>query len=176
MPGDYEPRAIARQSANRDIGQVRRDVYDSHRHRIFALAYYLTGNELEAEDLLARCFTRVFEHRPEPDGADVDRSLLEELRADGVLGELEMRDMPEAGAGLQAEGNILRTDLEEALREVPAAERLIFLLSDVEGYSAAAIAELMGRGEDEIAHSLMGARLRLRLAVAKLQKKRGQAA
>ena len=171
-----EPKEISRQRADRNIDQIRRDVYDSHHHRAYALAYYMTGNELAAEDLLARCFTRAFVDKEVPDGGDVDRSLLEELRTDGVLGELEMSRMPEAGAGLQAGANILRTDIEEALGELPSAERLIFLLSDVEGYRAAAIAELLGRPEAEIARSLMAARLRLRQALAGLQQKRGHAA
>jgi RNA polymerase sigma-70 factor (ECF subfamily) len=174
--GKQEPKAVARQTADRNIDQIRRDIYDSHRHRTFALAYYMTGNELAAEDLLVRCFTRAFASKAAPDGGDVDASLLEELRADGVLGELEVRDAPEPGAALQPRGNILRTDLEEALRELPSVERLIFLLSDVEGYPAAAIARLMDRPEAEVARSLMGARLRLRQAVAALQKRREHAA
>lgn len=136
----------------------------------------MTGNELAAEDLLVRCFTRAFASRKVPEGGDVDASLLEELRRDGVLGEIELRGMPEAGSGLQAGANLRRTDLEEALRELPAAERLIFLLSDVEGYRAAKIAELTGRPEGEIARGLLATRLRVRQAVAALQKKREDAA
>lgn len=170
------PNEVARQKAERNIDQIRRDVYNSHHHRAYALAYYMTGNELEAEDLLARCFTRAFEEKEVPEGGDVDRSLLEELRTDGVLDELETGRMPEAGAGLQSDAAILRTDMEEALRELPSAERMIFLLSDVEGYRTAAIAELLGCPVTEIARSLMAARLRLRQIVAGLQQKRGHAA
>ena len=176
IPGSQEPTAIARQSVHRHIDQIRRDVYDSHRHRAYSVAYYMTGNEMEAEDLLARCFTRVFRSKKVPDGGDVDASLLEELRTDGVVGEIALRGMPEAEAGLGSGDNIRRTDLEEALRELPAAERLVFLLSDVEGYQAAKIAQLTGRPEEEIARGVMAARLRLRQAIAAIRKKREDAA
>lgn len=174
--GSQGPRATARQSAERNIDQIRRDVYESHRHRTFALAYYMTGNELEAEDLLARCFTRTFAAKRVPDGRDVDESLLKELQAAGIWGELESRSLPTERTALNARENVLRTDLEEALRDLPPAERLIFLLSDVEGYRAAAIASLLEKPETEISHALMSARLRLRQAIALLQKKREDAA
>ena len=93
-----------------------------------------------------------------------------------MLDELETKPLPASGVGLQSEACILRTDIEEALRELPSAERLIFLLSDVESYRAAAIAGLLGQPEAEIARSLMAARLRLRQIVAGLQQKRGHAA
>lgn len=170
--GNHLPQVVAKQRAEKNIDQIRRDVYDSHRHRVYALAYYMTGDELSAEDVLARCFTRAFSDKEAPDGADVDASLLAELRRDGVLGEMEVRETPEIGAGVEGGGNILRTDLEEAVRELPAGERLIFLLSDVEGYSAARVAELTGRREAEIARAVLGARLRLREATAAARKKR----
>lgn len=136
----------------------------------------MTGNEVAAEELLARCFTRAFRLKEVPEGGDVDGSLLEELRSDGVVGEIVPRGLPEAGIAPGMGENIRRTDMEEALRELPAAERLIFLLSDVEGYPAARIAELTGRPEAEIRQGVMGARLRLRQAIAEIRKKREEAA
>jgi RNA polymerase sigma-70 factor (ECF subfamily) len=175
MFGTQGPKTASRQQFDRSIDQIRRDIYDSHRHRAYSLAYYMTGDEVSAEDLLVRCFTRAFASRPEPDGGDVDRSLLAELRADGLLGEMELRGMPEVKAGSVGGGNLLRTDLEEALQELPASERLIFLLSDVEGYGAAKIAELTGHAEQDLRRAVMGVRLRLREAVAVLREKRERA-
>lgn len=168
--------AVARQRSERSIDQIRRDVYDSHRHRVYSLAYYMAGNEVIAEDLLARCFTRAFLRTKVPDGGDVDGALLAELRDDGLLGTMELRGMPEAGSLPGLSTNILRTDLEEALQELPAPERLIFLLSDVEGYGAGKIAELTGGAKAEIGRALMGVRLRLREAVAVKRKQREDAA
>ena len=169
--GNQEAKAVATQRSERSIDQIRRDVYNSHRHRVYALAYYMTGDEITAETMLARCFTQAFLSKAEPDASDVDESLLGALREDGVLGEMEWRPMPKVDAGA-ATGNILRTDMEEALRELPAAERLIFLLSDVEGYSAAKIASLAGRPEREIAIAVIAVRLRMRETIAAIRKQR----
>lgn len=136
----------------------------------------MTGDEVEAEDLLARCFTRAFRTQEVPEGGDVDASLLEEMRSDGVLGEMTLRGLPEAGIAPGMGENIRRTDMEEALRELPAAERLVYLLSDVEGYRTAKIAALTGRPEAEIMLGVMGARLRLREAIAAIRRKREDAA
>lgn len=162
---------VASQRSERNIDQIRRDIYDSHRHRVYAIAYYMTGNELTAEEMLGRCFTHAFISKTEPDAGDVDQSLLGVLREDGLLGEMEWRPMPQVSIQAAA-GNILRTDMEEALRELSAPERLIFLLSDVEGYPAAKIAALTGRPEREIAVAVMAARLRVREAIAAIQRKR----
>lgn len=176
FPGNQESQAVARQQAERDIDQIRRDVYDSHRHRAYSLAFYMSGNEMTAEKLLARCFTRAFAGKAEPDGGDVDAALLVELQEDGLVGEIAPRGMPEVRCGNPVGGNILRTDLEEALRELPAAERLIFLLGDVEGYPAGKIAALTGRTEAEISRGLLGARVRLLAVVSEIRKKRENAA
>jgi RNA polymerase sigma-70 factor (ECF subfamily) len=170
--GQRESQTVATQRAERDIGQIRRDVYDSHRHRVYAIAYYMTGNELTAEDVLGRCFTRAFLSKEEPEAMDVDESLLGVLREDGLVGELAWRGMPKVQPGVSAEGNILRTDLEEALRELPSAERLIFLLSDVEGYSAAKIGKLTGRAEGEISVATLSVRMRMREALSAIRRKR----
>lgn len=151
-----------------------RDIYDSHRHRAFALAYYMTGNEVEAEQILTSTFVRAFRGAQEPEGRDVDAALLEELRQRSHLhpetpsaGELP------AGSGESpaelADRNVKRTDLEEAMRGLPPVERLLFLLRDVEGYTPAAIAELLKMEEPEVKRGLFTARLRLRRILAEAQ-------
>jgi RNA polymerase sigma-70 factor (ECF subfamily) len=58
--------------------------------------------------------------------------------------------------------NVRRTDLEEALWQLPGRERLCFLLRDVEGYNAARIAELLHTSENEVQRTVFSARLRMR--------------
>jgi len=133
------PKTIASQSAGQTLEQVRRDVYDSHRHRAFALAFYMTGNEVEAEQILIRTFTRVFSSPDAPDGPAVDASLFEELREAGVLPACAPQQsapptVTRDGQSVSSEG-IRRTDLEEALRQLPPNLRMVFLLRDVEGYA-----------------------------------------
>ncbi len=174
------PQTIASQSAGQTLEQLQRDVYDSHRHRAFALAFYMTGNEIEAEQILIRTFTRVFSSPAVPDGAAVDTSLFDELRQAGVLPACAPQEtapppVVRDGQSISSEG-IRRTDLEEAMQHLAPNLRMVFLLRDVEGYTPEAIARLMGCPEAEVRRTVLHARLQLRIAVAQIQKKRQEAA
>ncbi len=78
------PRQVMRPEAD-----VQRDVYDSHRHRVFALGFYMTGNELEAEEILTGTFVQAFRTEAVPQAEHVDAALIEELRQRFPLGENE---------------------------------------------------------------------------------------
>jgi DNA-directed RNA polymerase specialized sigma24 family protein len=165
-------RIVASRQIKQQAADVQRDVYDSHRHRVFALAFYMTGNELEAEDILTTTFVRAFRAEEVPQAEDVDAALIGELRQRLLLNENELPfPMPrESGAHVNLAGrNIRRTDLEEAIQTLPANERLLFLLHDVEGYSPAAISELTQTPESKVQRSLFSARIRLRQALASVQ-------
>jgi RNA polymerase sigma-70 factor, ECF subfamily len=172
---ESSPRVVATRRERQGIEARQRDIYDSHRHRAFALAYYMTGNEIEAEHILTSTFVRAFRDAQEPDGRAVDTALLRELRQRSHL-------QPEAAASATtlpadpcdsaaelADRNVKRTDLEEAVRDLPAIERLIFLLRDVEGYSPAAIADLLEVPQAQVQRDLFAARLRLRRVLAEAQ-------
>lgn len=160
----HSVRISARAMAQRSLDERQRDVYDSHRHRVFSVSFYMTGNEIEAEDILRATFIRAFRRTEEPDHAMIDAALIEQLERRLALRD-ENLPVPQVncGAGL---GNILRTDLEEAIRSLPAAERLVFLLMDVEGYSAQRIGELLGRTDRDVQRAAIRARLRLRSELA----------
>jgi RNA polymerase sigma-70 factor (ECF subfamily) len=160
--------AIARQHRQR-AADTRHDIFDSHRHRAFALAYYMTGNEIEAEKILTNTFVAAFSATPEPTGPDVDAALVSELRERFPLDAQVTPATPEyaaAGAPDLSQRNILRTDLEQGIQTLPAQERLVFLLRDVEGYTPAAIAQLLQMTETQVNRTLMSARIRLRRALA----------
>jgi RNA polymerase sigma-70 factor, ECF subfamily len=152
-----------------------RDIYDSHRHRAFGLAYYMTGSEVEAEQILASTFIKAFQAAPEPDGRGVDSALLEELRQRSDLALDSAEPEPEISpdcadpASDLSDRNVKRTDLEEAIWCLPSSERLLFLLRDVEGYTPAAIADLLGVPEPLVQRGLFNARLRLREILAEAQ-------
>jgi RNA polymerase sigma-70 factor (ECF subfamily) len=169
---------VTRQQAQRAEDR-RRDIYESHRHRTFALAFYMTGNEMEAEKILTETFISAFSATPEPSAQEVDSALVGELQQRFPLGMQEAAAHPEPAA---AEGtdlsqrNVRRTDLEEALHTLPAQERLLFLLRDVEGYTPARISELMKIPEAQVNRTLFSARIRLRRALAEGQEERSEAA
>ena len=156
---------IVRQAESQTLEQSQRDVYDSHRHRVFSLAYYMSGNEIEAEQILAGTFVHAFQQADQPDAAGVDRSLMQELKSRFPLQHEEPAavSMPQTSLGQR---NIRRTDLEEAIQFLPTNERLVFLLRDVEGYSAASIAKLMEISEAQVQRTLFSARIRLRQVLA----------
>jgi RNA polymerase sigma-70 factor, ECF subfamily len=157
-------RVSARAVAPRKLEDRQRDIYDSHRHRVFSVSFYMTGNEMEAEEILRGTFVRAFRQAEEPDGTAVDTALIEQLHEHVVL---EDEDLPFPRTEHLPDGrNILRTDLEEAIRCLPPVERLIFLLMDVEGYSAPQVAQLLHKTTGEVLRTSIMARIRLRAEIA----------
>jgi RNA polymerase sigma-70 factor (ECF subfamily) len=165
---------VALRQAKQSVEARQRDIYESHRHRTFALAYYMTSNEIEAEQILTGTFVRAFRAIEEPSGPDVDAALMQEFRQRSLLPEetpapvLQADPSKDPPAGLEGR-NVKRTDLEEAIQYLPAQERLLFLLRDVEGYSPAAIAKLLEMTEQQVNRTLFSARLRLRKVLAEAQ-------
>ncbi|MGH9588465.1 MAG: sigma factor, partial [Acidobacteriaceae bacterium] len=78
-------RVVAQRQEKQGIEARRRDIFDSHRHRTFALAYYMTGNEMEAEDILTDTFVSAFQSVEDPTGRDVDAALIDQLQQRSYL-------------------------------------------------------------------------------------------
>ncbi len=154
---------VASQAQELTAEQKQRDVYETHRHRVFSVCYYMTANELEAEDILTRTFIQVFANAPEPKGQQIDQALLDELEQRFSLAP-SAPAQPDRQASLDRR-RVRKTDLEESVATLPPRERLIFLLRDVEGYPAGKIAELLGSEELEIQRTLISARIRMRNAL-----------
>ena len=51
---NHRSKVTAREMAPQSLEERQRDIYDSHRHRVFSISYYMTGSELEAEEILQR--------------------------------------------------------------------------------------------------------------------------
>jgi RNA polymerase sigma-70 factor (ECF subfamily) len=163
-------RIVAVKLEERSIEQVQRDVYESHRHRIFSLAYHMTGNELQAEQVLTNSFVKAFAAGPKPDGDAIDRALVAELRKHFSLAAAEVA--PVITSAAMSGKNVRRTDLEEAIRDLPPAERLLFLLRDVEGYSPETISRLVDMPQPQVNRTLFSARIRLRGILSEMEASR----
>ena len=176
---DKSIRVVVPQQAQQKASDVQRDVYDSHRHRVFALAFYMTGSELEAEQILTTTFVNAFRRTAEPQAAQIDAALVEKLREYFSLGILEslpdLKNLTSYSSNLSGR-NVRRTELEEAIQELPPTERLLFLLRDVEGYSPAAISQLLDMPESTVQRALFSARIRLRQVLVVAQAGERQAA
>ncbi|MGO8717609.1 MAG: RNA polymerase sigma factor [Acidobacteriaceae bacterium] len=148
-----------------------RDVFESHRHHIFSVAYYMTGDEREAEAILQSTCIEAFDRQAKPSIAALDEMLMVQLHR-----RLSLDPVPAVAAEVEGLGNrnVRRTDLEEALWQMPERERLCFLLRDVEGYHAGRIAGLLHTSENEVQGTIFSARLRMRglLAANRLQEQR----
>src|SRR5215469_4224304 len=144
---------------------VYRDVFEGHRHRIFSLAFYMTDNELTAEEVLTSVFCRAFAKTSKPDAETVDRALVAELRDMMPIGCLTLECDPAAKTE-QVRTKTHRADLERAVVQLPATEKLVFLMHDVEGYEHPRIARTIGITEAESRYGLFQARLKLRELLA----------
>ena len=169
----------AADSAAYSSADRQRDIFDSHRHHVYSVAYYMTGNELEAEKILEGSFVHAFQAAAEATGTkpadarpgieQIDRGLLAELMRRFTLApppsaEQSVNEADTSAAGPM--GNVRRTDLEEAIWGLPDEERLLFLLRDVEGYAPERIAELLTWPLPTVRKTLLMARLHLRQQLA----------
>ena len=144
------------------------EIYNEHCHRIYSLAFWMTDHELLAEQLAANTFLRAFARASQPQREQIDQAFLAEMRELTPLGTLSLRSN-NSGNTESVRGNMKRIHLERAVVGLPATERLIFLLHDVEGYEHQRIAKLLGINEDEARLGLHQARMQIRDVVAQMQ-------
>jgi len=142
-------------------------VYNEHCHRIYSLAFWMTDNELTAEQLSANVFLRAFSGNASPRTEQIDQAFLAEIREITTLGTLTL-NCAVAPESRSVYGNIKRVHLERAVVQLPATERLIFLLHDVEGYQHQKIARLLGIDENEAQFGLHQARVQIRELVSQM--------
>jgi RNA polymerase sigma-70 factor, ECF subfamily len=148
--------AIPRRSAT-----TYKQVYEQNRRRIYALAFWMTDNELAAEELMTSAFCRAFAKSEVPSPEAIDCALIAEARQQTPLGRLTL-DCAPCEVVLSVRRSILRIDLERAVVQLPATERMIFLMHDVENYDHARIARTLGLSPEESRLGLHQARLRMR--------------
>jgi RNA polymerase sigma-70 factor (ECF subfamily) len=164
FPGTLNPTAVLFPAATtRDLNYSA--VYSEHCHRIYSLAFWMTDNELLAEELAKNTFLRVFADLRAPRADQIDQAFLAEVRESFVIGNLTLH-CTAATPSLGMRANVKRVYLERAVVSLPATEKLIFLFHDVDGYSHANIARMLGISEDESCYGLHQARLRVRELIA----------
>lgn len=143
-----------------------RAIYESNQHRIYAFAFWMTDNELHAEEIAQRAFLRAFATADEPTAEMIDRALVAEVRQFTPVGQLTLA----CSTSLEVKSvrtNTKRVDLERAVVQLPATERFIYFMHDGDGYSHSRIAHTLGITEEKSKLGLHQARLRLRELLAK---------
>lgn len=143
------------------------EIFRENEHRVYSLAFWMTDNEIAAEELMANVFRRAFGASAEPTADKIDRALISELRELMPVGVLTL-ECAAATEVLNVRSNVLRVHLERAVVQLPATERLVFLLHDVEGYDHDRVARTLGISEEDSRNGLHQARLRMRELLASM--------
>ena len=144
------------------------EIYSQNCHRIYSLAFWMTDNELTAEQLSASVFLRAFAATSSPTVEQIDQALLAEIREITPVGTLSL-NRAGSSATSRVYGNVKRIHLERAVVQLPATEKLIFLFHDVEGYEHEQISRLLGINERESQFGLHQARVQLRELILQMQ-------
>jgi len=142
-----------------------REIYEQNRHRVYSLAFWMTDNELAAEELMIHAFCGSFASNAEPTADDIDRALIAELRTYFDLKTLTLNCSP-CERVLAVRRNTRRVELERAVVQLPNPEKLMFLLHDVEGYDHGRIARLLDSSQNDSRRGVHQARLRIRELLA----------
>jgi RNA polymerase sigma-70 factor (ECF subfamily) len=164
------------------------DVVEAHSARVQRLAYRLTGNRADAEDLAQDVFVRAFRSLPKFRQGTLEGWLhrittnlfLDEarrrarLRFDpvGVLGDARL-DQAGPGATDPVDA-LLDADVEDALAALSPELRSAVVLCDIEGLSYEEIASVLGVPTGTVRSRLHRGRAQLRRALAHRAPRPGQ--
>src|SRR3954451_1229714 len=167
-----------------------RALVETHSRSVFRLAFRMTGNQQDAEDVVQESFLRAyrqlgrFESRANfgtwlyriVSNCSVDLMRSKQARHDQVRGdsldqegamELPAADMP--GPERIAQSAEIQRRVQHALQELSPLERAAFTLRHYEGRSIDEISATLGLGTSAAKHSVFRAVKKLRLALAPLR-------
>ena len=173
--------------ARQGDGDAFRVLVERHSRAVFRLAFRMTGNEQDAEDVVQESFLRAyrqlgrFESRANfgtwlyriVANCSVDLMRARQSRHDQSRGDsLEVVVSLPASEGhgpeRLAESAEIATQVTEALRDLSALERAAFTLRHHEGRSIQEISQLLGIGTSAAKHSVFRAVKKLRVTLAPL--------
>jgi RNA polymerase sigma-70 factor, ECF subfamily len=142
-------------------------IYEENCDRIYSLSFWMTDNELVAEELSSNTFLRAFANSNQPSSEHIDRAFIAEVREFTTIGTLTLNSNVSTDTR-NIHGNVKRIHLERAVVQLPATEKLIFLMHDVEGYEHGRISRLLGISEEESRTGLHQARVEIRNLIARM--------
>ena len=136
-------------------------IYRENCDRIYSRAFWMTDNELAAEQLSANTFLRAFAGGCADAAEQIDRAFIAEVREFQPIGELTLKSEG-AQKAQSIRGRMKRVHLERAVVQLPATEKLVFLMHDVEGYEHRRISRLLGIADADSRLALHQARMKVR--------------
>ena len=153
-----------------------RQLYEEHVDRVFRLAYRMTGNATQAEDLTQDTFIRAFDRLADFRGDSPFAGWLHRVATSVILTGLRKRKRVQdvestrddlewaAGAG-PTEDPDLRRNIDRAIDGLDDNHRLVFVMHDMEGYTHQEIATAVDAPVGTIKARLSRARQKLRDAL-----------
>jgi RNA polymerase sigma-70 factor (ECF subfamily) len=157
-------------------------IYQRYHRRTYSVAFRMTKNPTEAEDLTQEVFMQVFRKAGSFRGGSAFSTWLHRLTINQVLMHFRRRsvknekttesgDMPEQtvhGTSNPRHMPVIdRIALKHAVGELPAGYRKVFLLHDVEGFDHEEIGRILGISVGTSKSQLHKARLKLRALLVK---------
>lgn len=162
---------------NRDRDTFR-ELVESHARGVFRLAYRMTGNPVDAEDMVQETFLRAWKQMPKFDGRASFGTWVHRICANCAYDLLRARarrreDAAQEGetAGSQPGPDRLALSAEiagilgPALEELTEMERSAFILRHYEGMGIEEISRVLGVAEGAAKHSVFRAVQKLRRAL-----------
>jgi RNA polymerase sigma-70 factor (ECF subfamily) len=167
-----------------------RALVDLHSRSVFRLAYRMTGNEQDAEDVVQESFLRAyrqlgrFESRANfgtwlyriVSNCSVDLMRSKQARHDQVRGDsldqegaVQLPAVDQPGPERIAESAEIERRVQHALQQLSPLERAAFTLRHYEGRSIDEISATLGLGTSAAKHSVFRAVKKLRVALAPLR-------
>lgn len=150
----------------------------ANERRLLALAYRLLGSADAARDAVQEVFLKLFRHwdrvGDDPGGwlyrvtVNVCFDQRKRIRPWVELGAIALETDLEAGAAVEEQRRILF----EELRRLPERERTAVVLREIEGFTTAEVAALMGSVEVTVRSQISSARAKLKAAIAARMERR----
>jgi RNA polymerase sigma-70 factor (ECF subfamily) len=160
-------------------------LFREHHGAVYRAAYRITGNAMDAEDVLQTVFTRLLRREEQPDLSESAGSYLHRAAVNAALDLMRRRkrsrkvDLDEVGESLVDVSDIgpersrsnreLKTRLREAMSSLSPRQAEIFSLRYLEGLGNLEIAKMLGASQTSIAVLLHRARHRLQKELGSLQ-------
>lgn len=151
---------------------------DEYGDRLYAAVLRITGSPADAEDALQDTFLQAFEHRSEFRGDASPTTWLYRIAVNAALARVRRRKPAEYldDTGYEAqrvvdwsrdldrliENEELRRQLEDGISRLPEDLRVVVVLRDVEGFSAAETGRILDLGEAAVKSRLHRGRVLLR--------------
>jgi len=158
-------------------------LYTHLKNRLFSLAYRYTYNREAAEDILQETFIQIYKNMSTVTNAEAFQAWIYRVTINTALSylrrhrrhrhpefleeglSLEERKGPSLEAADEAVGkdeSLIHQAIEEALCELPAGLKTVFILHDVQGFTHEEIANILGSSVGTSKSQLFKARLKLR--------------